>query len=359
MKTNDRDKVIARLARRSLALVGLLVAGLCFAGPSRAQSSAAPVPAAAASGVAQQLPGLPPAASASSPRPVSATGPAAAAGGTKGAKGKNERVKVNGYWKIEVHDPAGKLASHTEFENSLTTNGTYGFTGDFALAEILGGSNSQMVLADPKTGTNVDIIATGYATGSAQGFIANTKPLIMNGAQFQSAVFIVPFLSIGLNTESGLALLSTPSQGFQDGSVPSLPGAGGPCANAAATPAAFGCLVPTSQALNTSSTGSPSSTVGNQIVLTSSFVAGASTTITQVGTYITPIRLTISGGGTGFGFTASDLADGATPNGVAAYTLTSAPLSTASGCVPTPTAPCAVSVTAGQTIAVTVTLSFQ
>ncbi len=325
MKTNEKYPVIARFTRWGLVPAGLLVAALCFAGPSRAQSSATP---------------------------------ATTAGGMRRAKGKNEHVKVNGYWKIEVHDPAGKLVSHTEFENSLTTNDPNGYSGDFALAEILGGSNSQMVVTDPKTGSNVDLIATGYATGSVPGFLANLRPLAQNGAPFKSAVFILPFLSIGLNTSPQLSASATPAQGFQDGAV--TPSAAGPCANAAATPPAFGCLVPTSQALNTSgATGNTASTTGNQIVLTSSFLVGASTTISQVGTYITPMRLTIISGGASFAYAASDPVDGTTLNGPAAYSLTSATLSTAPGCVPTPTAPCAVSMTADQTISVTVTLSFQ
>jgi len=331
METNRRHGVNARIFQRRLALVGLVVAALCFAGPNRAQSSAAPAPVPAAPGTTQQLSGLAPPASISIPRPASATGPATSAEAKKGPKGKSERVKVNGYWKIEVHDPAGKLVSHTEFENSLTTSDPNGFSGDFALAEILGGSRTHATFFDSATSSGVDIISSGYATGSIQGFLNNLGQLegpgVVGGRgggtgdlQFVAVQFELPFLSVGLNTAP---LLS-------EGLVTSL--GSGPCVVGnvvnGVSPPPSGCLVPTSQALNTSGgTGSASSTMGNQIVLMSSFVAQASATVSQVGTYFTPIRLIYSASAGG-----SIEADSLTfpaINTPVPFSLTSATLSTA------------------------------
>ncbi len=350
MKANEKHKAVARIARRSLMLVGLLVASLCFAGPSRAQSSATPAPAAAASGATQQLPGLPPSASASTPRPVSATGPGTAAEGKKGPKGRGERVKVLGYWKIEVHDPDGKLVSHTEFENSLTTGGPNGVSGDFALAELLGGSHDQLFLAFGTSTTPIDVIATGYAAGSLPGFL-NTYHTPNPQFDNVKAVISLPFLTIGLNTYLGA-----------NNSVTSL--GPGPCNGAVyvsgTPPPPVGCVVPTSQALNTSP-GDTTGATGNQIVLSSSFQAQASSTISQVSTYVLPVSITIvynSQGQLSLHITEPE-SDAGTGQPIASYSVTSASLSAATGCAPTPTAPCAVYVTQGQTIAVTVTLSFQ
>ena len=35
--------------------------------------------------------------------------------------GTHQGIKINGYWKIDIHNPDGTLAKHLEFENSLTT----------------------------------------------------------------------------------------------------------------------------------------------------------------------------------------------------------------------------------------------
>ncbi len=95
MKTNEKHEAVARIARRSRVLVGLLVAALCFAGPSRAQSSAASAAA----------PAKPAAPSAKSP--------------ASRAKAAHEGITVHGHWTIEVKNPDGTVASHREFENAI------------------------------------------------------------------------------------------------------------------------------------------------------------------------------------------------------------------------------------------------
>jgi hypothetical protein len=50
--------------------------------------------------------------------------------------GKQEGIKVHGHWIIEVKDPAGKVITHREFENSLVTTGG-GQNGPAALTDFL------------------------------------------------------------------------------------------------------------------------------------------------------------------------------------------------------------------------------
>ena len=67
------------------------------------------------------------------PASVSAT---ASASAPSANNGPNEGVKVHGYWTIDVTNPDGSLASHNEFENSLTANGAT------MLAQVLGRTKS-------------------------------------------------------------------------------------------------------------------------------------------------------------------------------------------------------------------------
>lgn len=48
---------------------------------------------------------------------------AAAACGAPGGDAAGDGIQVHGHWTIEVFDPDGTLASHTEFENALTSGG--------------------------------------------------------------------------------------------------------------------------------------------------------------------------------------------------------------------------------------------
>ncbi len=48
----------------------------------------------------------------------------------------SEGIKVSGYWTIEVKNPDGTVASHTEFENALQPNGMLG------LAALLAGNSA-------------------------------------------------------------------------------------------------------------------------------------------------------------------------------------------------------------------------
>ena len=102
MKIIGQHGVIARIAGLGLALAVLLAMVLScpIAGRAQASATSPTVPAAAPA----------------KPAPAQAQ---AASGATKPAAGPHQGVKVHGHWVIEVKNPDGTVASHTEFENSL------------------------------------------------------------------------------------------------------------------------------------------------------------------------------------------------------------------------------------------------
>lgn len=62
-----------------------------------------------------------------------------------GRRGSHEGIKVHGHWTIEVRNPDGKLVSHTEFENGLCTTPSSGaqsgyLYGDSIIANLLNGN---------------------------------------------------------------------------------------------------------------------------------------------------------------------------------------------------------------------------
>jgi hypothetical protein len=59
----------------------------------------------------------------------------AVSAGASAAKGSQEGIKIHGHWTIEVKNPDGRLVTHREFENSLAPAGA----GASLLAAILGG----------------------------------------------------------------------------------------------------------------------------------------------------------------------------------------------------------------------------
>jgi len=108
MKTNTHESG-SRIAGQGLVLVGLLATWLFCVGVSRAQTSAASVSTAAAK---------PAAAVANDPLAPPAKMPLPAAVKPT-TKGQHEGVTVHGHWIIEVKKPNGELVKHVEFENSL------------------------------------------------------------------------------------------------------------------------------------------------------------------------------------------------------------------------------------------------
>jgi hypothetical protein len=238
MKTNGKHEVVARIARRGLLLAALVAVVLSAAGISRAQSNP-PASAPARSATAGQVQVLQSTDSVSTPKTGDPGTPTAAREG-QNSRGKNEGIKIHGYWKIDVRDPDGKLVSHTEFENALTTSDPNGLSGDFFLAKSLAGSLASVQTASKVTIATADIIA----------------------------------LQIGVNT-NGL------SPGALNNTVNVLPT--GPCGGQ-------GCLVPTTVV---------SSPPANQVTLSSTFTSTSTTpfTITEVGTFVNLVRATVSTAG--------------------------------------------------------------
>jgi hypothetical protein len=148
MKTRFSEENVLRKVRRIRVLASVAGLALVCAGPTRAQSKPAQTDAAAAPS-APAVPGNPPGVQSSSASPANAsalaqssapktTQPVAQNSSAKppASKGTSEGIGVHGHWVIEVHNPDGKLVSHTEFENSLQP------AGMTDLAQILGQNSS-------------------------------------------------------------------------------------------------------------------------------------------------------------------------------------------------------------------------
>lgn len=90
-------------------------------------------------------------------KPVTAQEPRAASRPTaveSNRKGGSDGIKVNGYWTIEVKNPDGTVASHTEFENAIQP------TGMLALASLLAGNSASGGLAIMLDGATAQITST-------------------------------------------------------------------------------------------------------------------------------------------------------------------------------------------------------
>src|SRR5579863_9178362 len=61
------------------------------------------------------------------------------AGEGSARKGGHEGIQVHGHWTIEVKNPDGIVASHTEFENSLVPAGSGQISGASTLGTLLSG----------------------------------------------------------------------------------------------------------------------------------------------------------------------------------------------------------------------------
>jgi len=119
-----KRSVLKGFARHGVCLAALLVSLTGLVGICRAQAAGA---AAQPAKMAAQ-----PAATTGKAAP--AAQPAAQGGHQLG--GNHEGIKVHGHWTIEVRNPDGKLVTHTEFENSLTTANAY--SGSALLTNTLG-----------------------------------------------------------------------------------------------------------------------------------------------------------------------------------------------------------------------------
>jgi hypothetical protein len=110
MKTNGKQRVLGKAARRSSQIAALLAMVLSFGAISRAQSSATTRSAQDAK---------PPAAPAVATRAIVTENAPASSVAKPAAKGAQEGIKVHGHWIIEVRNPDGSITARQEFDNAL------------------------------------------------------------------------------------------------------------------------------------------------------------------------------------------------------------------------------------------------
>ena len=70
--------------------------------------------------------------------PNEAAEPEAKPDHAKPAGGAQEGIKVHGHWIIDIRNPDGTLATHREFENSLTTTGAAGLSSSLGRTGVIG-----------------------------------------------------------------------------------------------------------------------------------------------------------------------------------------------------------------------------
>lgn len=137
MMKSGNHRVIAQIAGPGLVLAALFVLVLSSPSLGCAQSSSvSPVKSDAEQAAAKAH-----ASPAANPR----------------AKGEHEGIKVHGHWTIEVRNPDGKLVTHREFENSLTT--ASGYTGSVVLTDLLAGTRTggawEIILVTPNASLHI------------------------------------------------------------------------------------------------------------------------------------------------------------------------------------------------------------
>jgi hypothetical protein len=294
------------------AAIAVLALGVAGASQARAQQPRAAKPAAMAAKAA------PPAQVPAVKKPVALA---------SAAKGLSTGIKVHGHWVIEVKNPDGKVTARREFENTIQLQ------GEAYLASLLAGNNSPGGLS-----------------------------ILLNGKGF---LFSGPSPSLGLG-EPG------PCLPFSGSLTSGGPSSGTGCliaggANAAGFESLLGSLCsnasPQSCSTNLTATAPaftglgamPPSSGGTQIVLNGSVLATSSDTgeyINDVETVLTACDANSTPGNCVYMSSKSGLASGTTPSGVSLFTQR-----LLNGAVGTATAP--VPWSPGQTIAVTVTISFQ
>jgi len=315
---NERN--VLRTTKRILSLAGVASLALSFVGSVWAQSKPAQTEAAAARSAEAALETSPAAKSsiAGSSAQVGtekttqavAQSPSAK---SRSPKGEHEGIAVHGRWTIEVRNPDGKVVSHTEFENSyvagsgvlpamLSRSATFGEWGI-----VLGNST-------PSQSPCVDGIASPF---SETGETVNNQ-------------VVLPLCVI---SESGPSIGSTQNLSGIGAETPCVP-ANGSCSQ--------------NLAVATSSN-------GNGTVLTGSVLATNSGTINQVESLITECGASLSS----TTCATETAADNRAVDNVFAFSFATLPAQGSGTCGGASQPACAVPVTAGQSISVTVTFSFQ
>jgi len=166
MKTNDTQKSVSRITGRALLLAALL-AMVFSVNVGTAQSSAAP------KSTQDAKPALAPAAQTQSPgailKPTATQAePQALHGEKPSAKGDREGIKVHGHWTIDVKNPDGTLASHLDFENALDGN-----EGSDLLTGLLSGEYIPV-------GFTITLYNFNSSNGTSTGLCGNTGACLIN-----------------------------------------------------------------------------------------------------------------------------------------------------------------------------------
>ena len=181
---DNADKISDR--RKRIRLVALLAVCLLFAGLAFAQTNAEPtqaIPSAKAQRTAVGSEGGVPNAKSAIPTPEQKLGSSETT-----AKGTHEGIQVHGYWTIEVRDPDGKVTAHREFENAVQPTGqSYleallgGYTSPGGLVVALNGATIQWVSGLRYSLNNTEYTAplpTFSEAGPCPPYQTNLSPLL-------------------------------------------------------------------------------------------------------------------------------------------------------------------------------------
>ncbi|MGC1413928.1 MAG: hypothetical protein WA817_01495 [Candidatus Acidiferrum sp.] len=320
MKAKHSKGNVVRTWKKILGLVGVASLTLVCTGvawsqsqPAQTESTAArPVAAMTSASPGTQPPSAPPAT-----KEVAAQNPPAK---PSASKGPSEGIKVHGHWTIEIRNPDGKVVTHREFENSLQQGGYA------PLAALVVGNSSSAGLS-----IGLNMKTAGIDIGG------DVAP---DGLSYYVGRIDIPYGGPCLDDLGrGIGCLFVTASTTPVSAVSC--GGGFICATDLTAPA------PTLTAINTYT--------GNGIQLFGNVTAGTSSTISDVETFL---------------FTCANLISPQTCSNNSAFLTTSKILTGAAmfterdldGNTPAGAAagdPNPVQVTPGQTISVTVTISFQ
>jgi hypothetical protein len=124
-------------------------------------------------------------------------------GAASTSKPGQEGLTVHGYWKIDVHNPDGKLVTHREFENSLTG-------GAPQLYQLITGQAAagDMAIVVNNGTTQPDICHAGTSSDNCYLVISETSGIGGNLCVGGNAVYCTAGLTEITNGASGVVTLS-------------------------------------------------------------------------------------------------------------------------------------------------------
>jgi len=176
MKINGKQGVFGKAARGGLWIAALLAMVLTCALGGRAQSSAttapgpdsnrATPPAAKPLVSTQALPAL--------ANPSATQAKIGSPEEKSPAKGAPEGIKVHGHWTIDVKNPDGTLASHSDFENTLDGN-----EGSDLLTGVLSGEYIPL---------GFTITLLNFSNGTSTGLCGNTGACLLADSRDPQAI---------------------------------------------------------------------------------------------------------------------------------------------------------------------------